>query len=154
MQQGKLTYTHINTNILQDFTAIGTHALGAQTPQFGQTFNMQTYSLDSNGHIIGKSTETVTIPTDIRGLVLTSYDSTNNKYLSTGMTLEVALSTLDEAINNVQNNVNNNYDAMEEGYAALQDVIDDEVASLRETLRERQEFCSESDKAILDTIDE
>ena len=154
VQQGKLTYTHINTNMLADFTAVGTHTLGAQTPQFGQTFNMQTYSLDSNGHIIGKSTETVTIPTDIRGLVLTSYDSTGNKHLSTGMTLEAALSTLDGAIDNVQNNVNNNYDAMEEGYAALQDVIDDEVASLREIFKEQQDACLESDKAILDALDE
>ena len=152
--QGTLTYEHINNNMLQDFVAVGSHTLGAQTPQFGNTFNMQTYSLDTNGHIIGKSTETVLIPTDIRGLLLTSFSDENSKYLVTGMTLEAALAILDETIHNVQTNVNNNYEEMEEGYLALQDVIDDEVATLREELQECHEALQESDAAILDAIDE
>lgn len=152
--QGTLTYEHINNNMLQDFVAAGNHTLGAQTPQFGNTFNMQTYSLDANGHIIGKSTETVLIPTDIRGLLLTSFSDENSKYLVTGMTLETALATLDETIHNVQTNVNNNYAEMEEGYLALQDVIDDEVAALREELKDCHETLRESDVAILDAIDE
>ena len=97
--QGSLTYTHINNNMAEGFVATGSHTLGAQTPQFGDIFNMQTYTLDDNGHIINKDTETVLIPTDIRGLLLTSFDDENSHYLTTGMTLEVALSTLDETIN-------------------------------------------------------
>jgi hypothetical protein len=38
--QGTLTYEHTNNNMLQDFVAAGSHTLGAQTPQFGDTFNM------------------------------------------------------------------------------------------------------------------
>ena len=97
--QGSLTYTHINNNMAEGFVATGSHTLGAQTPQFGDTFNMQTYTLDDNGHIINKDTETVSIPTDIRGLLLTSFDDENSHYLTTGMTLEAALSTLDKTIN-------------------------------------------------------
>jgi hypothetical protein len=70
------------------------------------------------------------------------------------MTLETALATLDETIHNVQTNVNNNYAEMEEGYLALQDVIDDEVAALREELKDCHETLRESDAAILDAIDE
>lgn len=97
--QGSLTYTHINNNMAEGFVATGSHTLGAQTPQFGDTFNMQTYTLDDNGHIINKGIETVLIPTDIRGLLLTSFDDENSHYLTTGMTLETALATLDETIN-------------------------------------------------------
>jgi hypothetical protein len=66
----------------------------------------------------------------------------------------MALAALDAAIHNVQTNVNNNYEEMEEGYLALQDVIDDEVAALREELKECHETLQESDAAILDAIDE
>ena len=97
--QGSLTYTHINNNMAEGFVVTGSHTLGAQTPQFGDTFNMQTYTLDDNGHIINKDTETVLIPTDIRGLLLTSFNDENSHYLTTGMTLETALATLDETIN-------------------------------------------------------
>ena len=66
----------------------------------------------------------------------------------------MALAALDAAIHNVQTNVNNNYEEMEEGYLALQDVIDDEVAALREELKDCHETLQESDAAILDAIDE
>ena len=40
----------------------GLHNLNSQTPKFGQSFNIQTFTTDQAGHLIGKGTETVTIP--------------------------------------------------------------------------------------------
>jgi len=91
-------------------------ALGKQEPQFGETFNMQTYTLDSNGHIIDKSTETVLIPTKIKGLLLTDFDDTQCHYLKKDMTLEEALIALDIATNDIQEQVDNNYARMEESH--------------------------------------
>jgi predicted nucleotide-binding protein len=69
---------------------------------------LQTYELDANGHVINKATETVTIPTDIHGLLLTSYKAEENHYLTSGSSLERALEALDNAIHGVQDNVNTN----------------------------------------------
>jgi hypothetical protein len=95
VEQDKITFTHSNDQMTQGFTPAGSHVLNNQEPQFGETFNMQTYTLDGNGHIIGKSTETVLIPTNIQGLLLTTFDDSQSSYIKKAMTLEKALAILD-----------------------------------------------------------
>lgn len=153
VEQDKITFTHTNDEmkIAADSRVL---ALGKQEPQFGETFNMQTYTLDDNGHIIDKSTETVLIPTKIKGLLLTDFDDTQCHYLKKDMTLEGALTTLDITANDIQEQVDNNYARMEESHQVLQDIIDEEVAILRETLREQNKALLESDASLAEAIQE
>lgn len=154
VEQDKITFTHSNDQMTQGFTPAGSHVLDSQEPQFGETFNMQTYTLDGNGHIIGKSTETVLIPTNIQGLLLTTFDDLQSSYIKKAMTLEEALATLDNASQDIQDQIDDNYAQMQEGYAALQDVIDDEIATLRETLNEQNKALLESDAGLAEAIAE
>lgn len=161
--QGSLTYSHINNHLTEGFTPVGTHSLGDQTPQFGETFNMQTYVLDANGHIVGKATEAVTIPTNIAGLLLTTYDSTANKYVITDMSLENALTALDTALQEantaIETNQTSTTDALneltasvEESYGVIQEIIEDEVNTLNLSLNEQKKAAEESYQALQDLI--
>ena len=154
IEQGTLKYTHINQKISEGFTALGAHALGAQTPQFGETFNTQVYTLDANGHIVGKSTETVQIPTDIKGLLLTSYNAENNKYLTANITLEAALAALDSAIAGVQQTVDNNQNAYETASENLRNELDDYYTSMEEEHELIRSEMVEANEAILDALDD
>ena len=93
--QGELTYTHINNHAT---LSNGEHNLGAQTPAFGETFNLQAYTLDANGHIINKKVETVTLPIDINPLVLPAFNDTDSILVKSKMTLLGALTNLDTGI--------------------------------------------------------
>lgn len=94
--QGELIYTHINNH---STLSSGIQALGAQTPAFGETFNLQTYTLDDNGHIINKGVETVTLPVDITPLKISdNFDDENNAYVKKGLSLQESLSLLDQAL--------------------------------------------------------
>ena len=152
IEQGTLKYTHINKKIPEGFTALGTHTLGAQTPQFGETFKAQVYTLDENGHIVGKTTETIQIPTDIKGLLLTSYKAENSKYLTTGLTLESALETLDTAISGIQESVNNNQSSYEQDSQSLRNELDNYYTSMEEEHSAIRKEMTDSDQAILDAI--
>lgn len=154
IEQGTLKYTHINQKISEGFTALGAHALGAQTPQFGETFNAQVYTLDANGHIVGKSTETVQIPTDIKGLLLTSYNAENSKYLTADITLETALAALDSAIAGVQQTVDNNQDAYETASESLRDELDNYYSSMEDEHELIRSEMTEANEAILDALDD
>ena len=95
--QGELVYTHINNHAT---LAAGVHGLGAQTPAFGATFNLQTYNLDVNGHIINKGTETVTLPVDITPLMIpASFDNSDTSLLIPNKSLLENLKNLDSGIN-------------------------------------------------------
>lgn len=154
IEQGTLKYTHINQKISEGFTALGAHALGAQTPQFGETFNAQVYTLDANGHIVGKSTETVQIPTDIKGLLLTSYNAENSKYLTADITLEAALAALDSAIAGVQQTVDNNQDAYETASESLRNELDNYYSSMEDEHELIRSEMTEANEAILDALDD
>lgn len=93
LEQGALTYTHINNNFADGFTSSGEHALGNQAPAFGESFNVQKYTLDVTGHIVNKGIESVTLPTNIKPLNVDAGVMLFNLY--DGGTLEDALGTLD-----------------------------------------------------------
>ena len=152
--QGTLTYKHINNKMGADFTALGAHTLGGQTPQFGETFNLQTYTLDANGHIVNKSTETVTIPTNISGLLLTSFNDESCKYIKTGDSLEVALTALDAAIDALQANVDANKQSAASDILALTTTIEEFQAEYDETVGEIRNEMVEGQTALLDAIDD
>ena len=103
VDQGVLTYTHINNNMIENFNPAGNHTLGTQTPAFGESFSMQTYTLDTVGHIIGKGTENVTLPTNIAPLTVDAGVMLFNLY--DGGTLEDALSALDMALELAEANI-------------------------------------------------
>lgn len=152
--QGLLTYSHNNDYLDKDFVAEGAHVLNAQMPQFGETFNLQTYTLDKVGHIVNKGTETVLIPTDIKGLLLTSYNASQSKHLTTGLTLEAALEALDLALQDTQGTVEDNYTILEASCAALLDTIDDTAAMIGEKLNNQQHATEAMGQALQDAIDE
>ena len=110
VSQGELIYTHINNHAT---LVEGIQSLGAQTPAFGETFNLQTYSLDKNGHVINKGIETVTLPIDITPLIIPeSFDDSETSFLVSNKPLLENLKNLDSGINlafeslqNVENNL-------------------------------------------------
>ena len=152
--QGTLTYKHINNKLEEGFVASGSHALGAQTPQFGETFNMQVYSLDDNGHIVNKTTETVLVPTDIRGLLLTSYKTEDNHYLTSGSSLEAALESLDLAIYNLQSTVDTNQTTCEDELSALEESLQDLSTTVGNNHRDIQEALSASEASLQGAIEQ
>lgn len=96
--QGELTYTHINNHLL---LSAGAHTLNDQTPKFGETFKLQTYTIDNNGHMINKGTETVLLPTDIAPLMMSQFDDSNHVYVKNGMSLMGAITNLDLGLMNI-----------------------------------------------------
>lgn len=70
----KVTVTHKDSAL-----TAGTYSVGNQTPNFGATFNIPTFTIDAKGHIVAQSTVTAKIP------ALSLSDGTGN--IMTGLTL-------------------------------------------------------------------
>lgn len=68
IEQGSLTYTHINNKVVGKVD--DTFSFGNQTPNFGESFKLMSSVFDENGHLINVGTDTVTLPTDTSALML------------------------------------------------------------------------------------
>lgn len=134
VSQGVLTYTHINNNTIENFNPAGSHILGAQTPAFGESFNLQTYTLDDNGHIINKGMETVTLPIDIAPLKISEdFNDEDNVYVKKGMSLQGALSLLDRALIMIGTSLTQADNEIKEDIQVLRKDISEHVAEAENT---------------------
>lgn len=177
--QGRLTFTHKNEHMTEGFSPAATHSLGEQTPAFGATFNLQTITLDANGHIVGKGTETVTLPVDIAPLMLKEYEAIEDGYLETDIGLTVALHRLDtEAVNcrkdilsieenlgdktqadeerfeGIENQINEVQESANDGLSALQEEVNEYFVGVENQINEVQENANDGLIALQDTINE
>ena len=131
VSQGELIYTHINNHAT---LTEGIQNLGVQTPAFGATFNLQTYSLDKNGHVINKGVETVTLPTDISPLMIPeSFDDSQMKFVHVNLTLLQALYGLDFGIQLVLSNLKNTAEELSNGIEALGEELNQHVTNAENT---------------------
>lgn len=157
--QGELTYTHINNHAT---LASGTHSLGAQTPAFGDTFNLQAYVLDANGHIVNKNVETVTLPTDINPLVVPTFDDTDSMFVKSKMTLLGALTNLDMGLRvfstslmqkdmEIQDSINDLATEMTTADNQLASDLEDLDTSTKEAIEEIQQSIATNMATIEDT---
>ena len=157
--QGELTYTHINNHAT---LASGTHSLGAQTPAFGDTFNLQAYVLDANGHVINKNVETVTLPTDINPLVVPTFDDTDSMFVKSKMTLLGALTNLDMGLRvfstslmqkdmEIQDSINDLATEMTTADNQLASDLEDLDTSTKEAIEEIQQSIATNMATIEDT---
>lgn len=131
VSQGELIYTHINNHAT---LTEGIQNLGVQTPAFGATFNLQTYSLDKNGHVINKGVETVTLPTDISPLMIPeSFDDSQMKFVHVNLTLLQALYGLDFGIQLVLSNLKNTAEELSNDIEALGEELNQHVTNAENT---------------------
>ena len=91
IEQGSLTYTHINNKVVGKVD--NTFSFGAQTPNFGESFKLMSSVFDENGHLIDFGMDTVTLPTDTSALILNR--TWNSRFIAENGSLNNALEALD-----------------------------------------------------------